>query len=344
MAVIERIQSLKDFLSASKKVVITTHHKPDSDAMGSSLGLARFLSKWGHSVQVITPTDYADFLHWMPGNDKVIIYAPDTEKNIQEIVNQSDIIFCLDFNTLARINQLGEMVRNAPGKKMLIDHHLQPEHFADFELWTTEAASTSELIYEFVHLMGKAELLDIEMGECLYSGIMTDTGSFRHPSTTARVHEIVAELIRLGINHSKVHRNIYDSYSIERLKFLGYCLSEKLQILPEYNTAYFVITKEELKKYNSQTGDTEGLVNYALAVKGICFATLIIDRTEMVKMSFRSVGDFDVNKFARDYFEGGGHKNAAGGKSNDSLENVEKKFLELLPIYKEQLQKLNQNA
>jgi bifunctional oligoribonuclease and PAP phosphatase NrnA len=331
------ISVFKEFLSSPKKVAITTHHKPDSDAMGSSLGLARFLEKWGHHVQVITPTDYADFLQWMPGNEKVLIFSEDTKEKVNVQFQNADIIFCLDFNNLNRINELGEMVRQSSAKTVLIDHHLQPEHFADFEYWTTKAAATAELIYELILELEMQQLLDTEIGECLYSGIMTDTGSFRHPSTTARVHEIAAELIKLGVNHSKVHRNVFDSYSPDRLKFLGYCLSEKMIVLPEYNTCYFYITKEELKKYNSQTGDTEGLVNYALALKGIRFAALMIDRTEMVKMSFRSVGDFDVNEFARKHFEGGGHKNAAGGKSNDSLENVVKKFQELIPQYKEQL-------
>ncbi|MDN5201512.1 bifunctional oligoribonuclease/PAP phosphatase NrnA [Fulvivirgaceae bacterium BMA10] len=338
----QNLESFKELLNISpKNIVITTHHKPDADALGSSLGLAGFLKKKGHHVQVITPTDYPDFLTWMDGNSEVIIFNEGNETKSGELIEKADIIFCLDFPSLYRINELGEMVREASAAKVLIDHHQEPEDFANFTFWSTSAAATAELIYDLIKDMGDTHLIDKNIAECLYAGIMTDTGSFKHPNTTKNVHLISAELMDHGADVSKVAKLIYDTNSVDRLKFIGFALSQKLVVLKEYRTAYIHITAEELKRFNSKTGDTEGLVNYALSIEGIILAAIIIDRTEAVKMSFRSVGEFSVNEFARDHFEGGGHKNAAGGKSNLTLEETVKKFESLLPKYKDQL---NNNA
>lgn len=332
------INALKELLKEPKEVLITTHHKPDADALGSSLGLAGYLKKKGHRVTVITPSDYPGFLNWMHGNSEVIVYSEQNDTLVQRLIKEAQMIFCLDFNTLSRINEMGEYIRHANGTKVLVDHHLQPEAFADLSFSNTSAAATAEIVYDMIKAMGDADLIDTEIGECLYAGIMTDTGSFRHPSTSKNVHLIIADLLQIGVETSKIHRLIYDSSSELRLRFLGYALKEKLVVLPEYRTAYFAITADELKAYDSKTGDTEGLVNYALSIEGIVFAALIIDRTQAVKMSFRSVGDFSVNDFAREHFNGGGHKNAAGGMSIDTLENTVNKFESLLPRYKDQLQ------
>ncbi|SFG93872.1 DHH family phosphoesterase [Pontibacter chinhatensis] len=332
------INALKELLKEPKEVLITTHHKPDADALGSSLGLAGYLKKKGHHVTVITPSDYPNFLNWMHGNSEVIVYSEHNDALVQRLIQESQMIFCLDFNTLSRINEMGEYIRQASGTKVLVDHHLQPENFADLSFSNTSAAATAEIVYDMIKAMGDADLIDTEIGECLYAGIMTDTGSFRHPSTSKNVHLIIADLLQIGVETSKIHRLIYDSSSELRLRFLGYALKEKLVVLPEYRTAYFAITADELKAYDSKTGDTEGLVNYALSIEGIVFAALIIDRTQAVKMSFRSVGDFSVNDFAREHFNGGGHKNAAGGMSIDTLENTVARFESLLPLYKDQLQ------
>lgn len=337
------VSALKELLKEPKEVMITTHHKPDADALGSSLGLAGYLKKKGHRVTVVTPSDYPSFLNWMSGNDDVIIYSEKNDQLVQRIITESQVIFCLDFSNLSRINEMGEYIRAAKGSKVLVDHHLQPEPFADIQFSNTNAAATAEIVYDLIKDMGDGDMIDTSIGECLYAGIMTDTGSFRHPSTSPNVHLIIADLLTVGVKTSNIHRLIYDSSTELRLRFLGYALKEKLVVLREYNTAYFAITSEELKAYDSKTGDTEGLVNYALSIEGIIFAALIIDRSQAVKMSFRSVGDFSANEFARDHFNGGGHKNAAGGMSLEGLEATVAKFESLLPLYKEQLQAAAQN-
>lgn len=333
----QNIEAFKSDISTPKKVVITTHHKPDADALGSSLGLAGYLKKKGHEVSVITPTDYANFLAWMKGNDEVIVYNEGNEGKSEQLVMNADMVFCLDFSSLKRINELGEVVRKSDAKKVLIDHHLEPEDFADYMRWSTDAAATAELIYDLICDLGDRSLIDKDIAESLYAGIMTDTGSFKHPNTTEHVFKVCAELIGLGADTSKVSKLIYDTNSLNRVKFLGFALNEKLKVLPEYHTAYFAISAEELKRFDSKTGDTEGLVNYALSIEDIKFAAVIIDRTEAVKMSFRSVGDFSVNEFARANFSGGGHKNAAGGISHESLEKTVEKFENLLAAYEDEL-------
>jgi phosphoesterase RecJ-like protein len=333
----QNIEAFKELLSSPKKIVITTHHKPDADALGSSLAMWNYLKQYNHDVVVITPSDYPNFLAWMHGNDEVIIFEENNQKRSEQLVNEADIIFCLDFSSLSRINEMGSLVKGAKGYKVLIDHHLEPEDFADFVHWDMKSAATAELVYDLIEMLGDKDKINLHIAECIYAGILTDTGSFRHPSTTKKVHMTIAELIHIGVNASRVQKLIYDNSSESRLRFLGYALYEKLVVLREYNTAYIAITADELKRFNSVTGDTEGLVNYALSIEGIVMGAVFIDRTDSVKMSFRSVGEFSVNEFARAHFEGGGHKNAAGGKSNLSLEETIQKFLSVLPQYKEKL-------
>ncbi|SMB87621.1 phosphoesterase RecJ domain protein [Hymenobacter roseosalivarius DSM 11622] len=332
------ISALKELLAQPRQIFITTHHKPDADALGSSLGLAGYLRKKGHHVTVVTPSDYPDFLAWMPGNEDVIVY--DSRRNdaqVREIIGTAEVIFCLDFSCLGRINELGTYIRNAPGTKVLIDHHLEPENFADLDFSNPKAAATAELVFEVIRDLGDQDMIDVGIGESLYAGIMTDTGSFRHPSTSRNVHLIIAELLDAGIDLSSVHRRIYDSHSEMRLRFLGFVLKDKLVVLPEYNTAYIAITQDELRQYQSKTGDTEGLVNFALSIEGVVFAAVLIDRGSAVKISFRSVGDFSVNEFARQNFQGGGHLNASGGISYEPLDATVQRFLSLLPQYQTQL-------
>ena len=325
----------KHLIDSPKKVVITTHYKPDADALGSSLGLAGFLKKKNHQVTVITPSDYPDFLHWMKGNDEVINYeAKSEQEKATKLVEEAELIFCLDFNSLKRINSLGDRVRESDAKKILIDHHLDPDDFADFEYHSTKASATAELVYDLIVKIGEKELVDVDMAESLYAGIMTDTGQFKHPNTNKNVHMITAALMDIGADVSKVGKLIYDNNSVDRLKFTGFVLSKRLIVLPEYNTAYFAISRRDLRKFNSRTGDTEGLVNYALSLKGVVFACLISEREDGVKLSLRSKGDFPVNLVARENFEGGGHRNAAGGASNENLENTVKRFIGLLPKYR----------
>jgi len=323
-------------------VAIVTHFKPDADALGSSLGLAGFLKKKGHFVSVITPSNYPDFLAWMPGNDTVMALSndkPQIEQKADQLIRDAEMIFCLDFSSLSRINNLGEMIRKSSAVKVLIDHHLEPENFAQFEQWTTESASTAGLIFELIEELGEKQLIDADIANCLYAGLMTDTGGFRHNNTRQREFLIASELVSHGANPHETARQIYDTNSLERLRLTGYVLSQKLVVLPDYNTAYMTLSQEELKNFGAQTGDTEGLVNYGLSIKNVRLSVLMYDRKEEIKLSFRSLGDFSVNDLARKHFEGGGHHNASGGSSRLSLENTLKKFLEILPEYKVQLNK-----
>ena len=334
----QNIDLLKSKLSQPSKIVITTHVKPDADALGSSLGMANYLIKKGHDVEVITPSEYPKFLHWMKGNDQVKVFNADKPEPTVDALMNADIIMTLDFSVLSRINEMGEMVRASKAFKVNVDHHLEPEDFADFTLWNTGAAATCELCYELIVELGDEDQIDPDIADCLYAGIMTDTGGFRHPNTTQNVHEVVAKLIGRGANNSKVSKKVYDQNSENRLRFLGYALSNNLKVLKEYRVAYFALTEKELSAFNSQTGDTEGLVNYALSIEGITLAVLFKESEGGVKMSFRSVGDFPANEIASKYFNGGGHRNAAGGRIDGSLENTLSKFLEIIEIYKPQLE------
>lgn len=334
----QNIDLLKSKLSQPSKIVITTHVKPDADALGSSLGMANYLIKKGHTVEVITPSEYPKFLHWMKGNDEVKIFDSENPQPTVDAMNGADIIMTLDFSVLSRINEMGEIVREAKAFKVNIDHHLEPEDFADFTLWNTGAAATCELCYELIVALGDEKEIDPAIADCLYAGIMTDTGGFRHPNTTQNVHEVVAKLIGHGANNSRVSKQVYDQNSENRLRFLGYALSQNLKVLRDYRVAYFALSEKELSAYNSQTGDTEGLVNYALSIEGITLAVLFKESDGGVKMSFRSVGEFPANEIASKYFNGGGHRNAAGGRIDGSLDQTLEKFLEIIELYKPQLE------
>jgi phosphoesterase RecJ-like protein len=335
----QRVQAFMEFMTVPRKAVIVTHFKPDADALGSSLGLCRYLKKKGHDVQVITPSDYPNFLHWMPGHDQVLIFDKNKPEATDRFMRDADIIFCLDFSALSRINDLGEQVRRAAAKKVLVDHHLEPEDFAEFVQWDVQSASTAGLIFELIVELGDRHLIDADIANCLYAGLMTDTGGFRHSNTRREEFMIASDLVSLGASPPQVSKLIYDNNSLERLRLTGFVLSEKLHVLPEYNTTYMILTADELRRFGAQTGDTEGLVNYGLSVKGIRLAVMIYDRKENIKLSFRSLGDFSVNELARRHFEGGGHKNAAGGQSALTLDQTVQKFLGLLPQYKEALTK-----
>lgn len=325
------IKLFKERLSHPQKIVITTHHKPDADALGSSLGIANYLKKKDHDVTVVTPSDYPCFLHWMKGNEEVINFeAEGQQEKVATIISKADIIICLDFSSLSRINEMGALVKSSNAFIVNIDHHQDPEDFADFSYWATSAAATCELVYELIVKMGDKDLIDQDIADCLYAGIMTDTGGFRHPNTTKNVHLVTAELIGLGADNSKISRLIYDTNSINRLKFIGFALTRRLVILQDLQTAYFAISKKDLKKYDSQTGDTEGLVNYALSLDGIKLAALFTERKDNVKISFRTAEDVAINKFAAKYFDGGGHKNASGGKSELSLTETTRRFEKLV--------------
>ncbi|WPR78014.1 bifunctional oligoribonuclease/PAP phosphatase NrnA [Algoriphagus sp. NG3] len=334
----EALASIKREISSPRKIFITTHVKPDADALGSSLGMANYLVKKGHEVTVVTPTDYPSFLNWMKGNDEVLDFSnPQHTVLATKKLEEADVIFCMDFSVLKRVNELGEMIRASDAFVVNIDHHQDPEDFADFRYWSTAAAATCELIYELIVELGDEKLLDKDIAECLYAGIMTDTGGFRHPNTTKNVHLVVAELVDLGADISQIANLIYDSNSVNRLKFIGFAISRRLVVREDLQMAYFAISKKDLKKYQSRTGDTEGLVNYALSLDGIKLAALFSEREDGIKISFRSSSEVAVNKFAAEYFDGGGHKNASGGKSPLSLKETVERFETLVEKHQEEL-------
>ncbi len=322
----------------AKNVIVTSHQNPDGDAFGSGLGLTHFLKKFHfENVTFISPTDYADFLAWMPGVSDILVYEYKAKEKGNLLLENADLVFCLDFSAASRVKEMTKSLLESPAKKVIIDHHEQPEGFADFIYWNEKASSTCELVYQFIAVLGETEKIDQEIATCLYTGLLTDTGSFRFESTTPAVHKTVAELLAAGAVPNEIYRKLFDNSTVDRLNFLGYALSKKMTYLPEYRTCYFVINEKELNKYNSKSGDTEGIVNYGLSIAGTVMSAIFIEKEGMIKMSFRSVDDFSVADLARDHFEGGGHKNAAGGKSHKSLEETVDKFLNLLPYYKNKI-------
>jgi phosphoesterase RecJ-like protein len=320
-------------LSGPRDIVVTMHQKPDPDAMGSSLALARVLGRLGNRVTVVSPTNWADFLSWMPGCDEVIDFEQRREA-AEQAISRAEWVFCLDFNALHRTKRMEDTLRRCSAKRIMIDHHEEPQtDMFDYGISVIPKSSTSELVYEMILESGHRSLIDDGTAACLYAGVMADTGSFRFPITTASVHRMVADLMSEGFDHARVHQQVYDSYLENRLRFLGHILSNRMEILYEYDAALIHVTRGDLLKYDIRTGDTEGIVNYPLSIRGIRFAALLIDRDEERRWSFRSKDEFDCNGFARMHFEGGGHHNAAGGRSPLSLDENIRKFKTVLPAF-----------
>lgn len=331
---------LKDLLKElGQKISIISHPRADADALGSSLAFYHFLEAKGHHVTVITPTDFPAFLNWLPGCHTVVNYeAKGGKEKTENTFAQADIIFCLDFGNLARIGEIGDLVRKSKATKVLVDHHLEPEEFCELKFWNPSSAATAELVFQIFKDLGEQKNITKEIAECLYAGILTDTGMFRHPTTTRNTHLIVADLMQSGIQVSKIHKLIYDNNTIGRLRLLGKALANNLFILEEYNTAYIALTQNDLGGFKCGMGDTEGIVNYALSIEGIVLGAIFIERNNGVKVSFRSVGSFSVNNFARKHFNGGGHSNAAGGWLEGlNIEQAVKFFKESLSDFKSEL-------
>jgi len=325
---------IKQLLSKPKNIVIIPHKNPDGDAVGASLGLYHFLKGQKHHVNVIAPNDYPEFLKWMPSEALILKYDNETEKG-NVLIENADLIFTLDFNALNRIGAMEMPVTNSKAIKIMIDHHQEPDNYAKFIYSDVSMSSTCEMIYNFLDMLSEVNQIDANIATCLYTGIMTDTGSFKYSCTTTQTHKIIGTLIEKGANNTQIHNNIYDTYSYNQLQLLG-CALKNLKVLPKYNTAYITLSQEELNTFNFKKGDTEGFVNYGLALKGIVFSIIFIENNQegIVKISLRSKGDFSVNEFARTHFEGGGHINAAGGKSTLSLVQTVEKFISILPNYK----------
>jgi nanoRNase/pAp phosphatase (c-di-AMP/oligoRNAs hydrolase) len=328
---IQDIQAIQLLLATPKKIAIIPHRGPDGDAMGSTLGLYHFLLKNNHEPTVIAPNEFPDFLAWLPGCEKVKIFEKDRENSV-EILATADLIFTLDFNALHRVGgDMEEVLSEMKAPFIMIDHHQKPDAYAAYTYSDTSIGSTCEMVYNFISLLGKKEDIDKTIGTCIYTGILTDSGSFRFPGTTGNTHRIVAELIDLGVENTKIPSLLFENSSYSRLQLLGRAL-QNLKVLSDHQTAYTTLTQDELNSFDYIKGDTEGIVNYGLSIKGVVFTAIFIENKDekIIKISFRSQGDFDVNQFARDHFHGGGHRNAAGGKSETSMEETVRKFEDLV--------------
>lgn len=328
---------VKELLSTKKRIVVVGHKNPDGDAIGSCLGLNYFLNILGHESTVIVPNDFPDFLKWLPGCSEIVIYENDTPSSLQ-IIDQADLIFTLDFNSLERVGSMTSPLMSCDKKFVMIDHHQAPENYATAMFSDVLMSSTSEMVYHFMDAMDGLSHLNPEISTNLYCGIMTDTGSFKFSLTTPTTHRVIARLIEAGADNTKIHQNIYDNNSSDRMKLLGVALNN-MRILPKYRTAYITLSQDELDANNFKKGDTEGFVNYALSVENIIFAAIFIEnkKDKVVKISFRSKGDFSVNQFSRGHYNGGGHINAAGGRSMLSLTDTIDEFISILPRYKKEL-------
>ncbi len=331
------INSIKTLLESPKAIAIIPHKNPDGDAIGSCLGLYHYLKLYGHNAKVIAPNDYPDFLKWMPEEASILKYDSQVEES-NDFITKANIIFTLDFNGLSRIGDMQDVVASAKAIKIMIDHHQQPDDYATYKYSDVSMSSTCEMVYNFIEMLDDVNAIDRTIATCLYTGIMTDTGSFRFPSTTSATHRIIGYLIEKGANNSEIHNNIYDTNSFDRLQLLGQALCN-LKVIPEYRTAYITLSQEELNKFNYKKGGTEGFVNYGLSLEGIIFAAIFIENHQenIIKISLRSKGDFSVNELSRAHFNGGGHTNAAGGKSDLNMSDTIDKFISILPQYNEDL-------
>ena len=325
------ILAIQELLASPKKIAIIPHRSPDGDAMGSTLALYHFLLKLNHNVTVIAPNDFPDFLAWIPGSDKVLVFENDIQTTTK-ILQESEIVFTLDFNALHRTGDVMEQVLNKLQTVfVMIDHHQAPDSYADFTYSDTNFGSTCEMVYNFISFLNKKQLIDKTIATCIYTGILTDSGGFKYPKTTGTTHRIVADLIDLGVENTEIPNLLFDNNSYSRLQLLGRAMSN-MRVLPEFKTAYITLTQKELNEFNYVKGDTEGIVNYGLSIKGIIFAAIFIENTDekIIKISFRSQGNFDVNQFSREHFSGGGHINAAGGKSDLTMAETIQKFESIL--------------
>ena len=334
----EQIKQTKTLLETPKDIVIIPHKNPDGDAMGSTLALYHYLLKKGHRPLVIAPNAYPKFLQWLPGNEEVLLYDAFAKAATEKIAS-AQLIFTLDFNDFSRTGDMQGPLAQAKAPFIMIDHHQQPADYAVVTYSDTAMSSTCEMVYHFIEALDDQSLIDATIGNCLYTGIMTDSGSFRFPSTTATTHRVIGALIEAGVNNAAIHERVYDNNRYSKLQLLGTALSN-LKVLEKYNTSYITLSQKELDQHDFQKGDTEGVVNYGLSLKGVVFTVIFIENKSenLIKMSLRSKGSFSVNEFARAHFSGGGHTNAAGGRSTLSLQQTVDRFICLLPQYQEQLQ------
>jgi len=327
---LQDIQAVQTLLATPKKIAIIPHRGPDGDAMGSTLALYHFLLKQNHQPIVVAPNEFPDFLAWLPGSETVKIYEKDKD-NCTAILKDAELVFTLDFNAFHRTGEMETVLEQLTVPFIMIDHHQKPDDYATIMYSDTQFGSTCEMIYNFITYLGQKSSIDKTIATCIYTGILTDSGSFRFPKTTGNTHRIVAELIDLGVENTVIPTQLFDNSSYDRLQLLGRAL-QNMKVIAEKQTSYITLTQAELNEFHFVKGDTEGIVNYGLSIKGIIFSAIFIENQEekIIKISFRSQGSFDVNEFARNHFNGGGHINAAGGKSEESLSDTVAKFEELV--------------
>ncbi|MEM6396962.1 MAG: bifunctional oligoribonuclease/PAP phosphatase NrnA [Bacteroidota bacterium] len=329
------INAVKELLAQPRDIVIFSHRNPDGDAIGSSLGLFHYLRRVGHAVHIIVPSEYPDFLSWLPGVDQIVIFDDDTAR-AKQIVDRAGMFFLLDFNSFERIDKLGELVMDDKRPRVMIDHHLYPEPVADYMFSDPSASSTCEMIYTFISDLGHAGRVDPTIGDCLYTGIITDTGGFKY-ATSPRLFQIAAKLLEVGTDDYKVQDQIWNSMTEKQLRLLGHCLANRMEVYPEYHTGMIYLTKQDYADFDINRGDTEGVVNYLLRMPEVMVAAFIHEQPTIVKLSLRSKGTMDVQQICKAHFRGGGHKNAAGGASFKPLNATIRRFVDLLPEYAEQI-------
>lgn len=332
-----KIENLKQMLADCVDCVVLTHSRPDGDAMGSSLALSLFLKACGKKATVVVPNEYPPFLAWMPSIADVVIY----DNNVaaaEQVLTNADLFFCLDFNSLSRIDEVGKIVAELPAKRVLIDHHLAPDNVFDVSISHPEACSTSELLFKVLWQLGDADKIDTPIAECIYTGIMTDTGNFAYASGRKEVYHIVAELISKGIDKDLIYRRVFYNYSFSRMRLLGFMMYEKLRYFSEKNAALITITYDEFRRFHAAKGDTEGIVNMPLQIKGARFSCFLREEVPgKVNVSLRSVDDFPCNKVAERFFNGGGHKNASGGEVRGTMDEAVKLFEQALAEFSHEL-------
>ena len=330
------LNELFEYLQTPRRIILIPHVRPDGDAIGSALALKLYFEKKQHTADIISPDDFPDFLNWMHQSEKVFIHQKNP-KTCFALLTKADCIFFLDFNSLKRIEQLSEEIKKLrqPYVSVMIDHHREPDFFTDYILWNVQASSTAELIYDFIQQAGDDHLIDQYMAECIYAGIVLDTGIFQYSNTTTKVHEVASKLMQQNINIEEIHNNLYNQYGENRVRFIGYLLSEKLFLIPDFRTAYMTITMADAEKYKLSIGDKEGIVNIPLAMKDIDIAILFTEDKDRIKISFRSKGKTNIELLARNFFQGGGHKNASGGSTRLSLDETIEYLKMVLPKYAE---------
>ncbi len=326
------VKDILDKVSGNNRVLIVTHINPDGDAIGSAMGVYHFLKGLGTKPEVIIPNDMPGFLKWLPESSAIKVFSRNKKKATRIIKDAGTVLF-LDFNSLDRTGEMKESLLSTSAFRMLIDHHPGPEVPAEYVLSDINVSSTAELVFRFIEWLGKVDLVTPVVAECLYTGIMTDTGCFSYNSSKPGTYKVLSKLLEKGIDKDKVYDKVYDNFSENRMRLLGYCLDKKMVVMPGYKTAYISLTKKEKEKYGFAIGDSEGFVNYPLSIKGIEFAVFFMENDKNVKLSFRSKGNFNVNEFSRKHFGGGGHYNASGGESGLSMDETISKFCGLLPRY-----------